>query len=53
MKQLVKDNLANMVERVEALPKDVTQKGSSNFSVLLRYLNSESTRWIKELNDGL
>jgi len=53
MKQLTKDNLANMVERVETLPKDVTQKGSSNFSVLLLYLNSESTKWIKELNDGM
>jgi len=49
MKQLTKDNLANMVERVETLPKDAEQKGSSNFSVLLLYLNSESTKWINKI----
>ncbi len=53
MQQITAENYRRMEENIVALKHDDTVVGSSNFSQLLQYLESENNIWIKSVNDYL
>lgn len=53
MDKLNVENFEAMCQRVSAMSKDDSIVGSSNFDTLLKYLMSDDTQWIKEINDRI
>lgn len=53
MKSIDTDNYTYMKERIGKLPTDDHVDGSSNFSKLVQYLESDDVKWIDRINDSI
>ena len=53
MKSIDADNYTDMKERICKLPTDDHVDGSSNFSKLVQYLESDDVKWIDRINDSI
>lgn len=53
MKSIDTDNYTYMKERIGKLTTDDHVDGSSNFSKLVQYLESDDVKWIDRINDSI